>query len=280
MMNFIRHLQINKIKLFVVLLSVFLLAGCEQEQQKTEYVAKVNDSYLTAEELATMIDTGTANYTYRNETIRNWINRELLYQQAAREGILEEDNYKNILDNSAKELAGTLLLDQFSQSKTINVEQRDLMKYYEKNHDIFKCTDDSYFLNIIHFNNEDRAIEFRSLLLESDWQKTLNVFHNDSTIIGYKSSSLVKEENIYPVELLRVVKRLYPHEISIVIRERPGYYTVAQVLGKYPGGSVLPFNVIKTDVRKRYIVEKRKTLIENYIKELYSDNEIEVINQN
>lgn len=279
-MNFIRHLQINKIKLFVVLLSVFLLAGCEQEQQKTEYVARVNDSYLTAEELATMIDTGTANNTYRNETIRNWINRELLYQQAAREGILEEDNYKNILDNSAKELAGTLLLDQFSQSKTINVEQRDLMKYYEKNHDIFKCTDDSYFLNIIHFNNEDRAIEFRSLLLESDWQKTLNVFHNDSTIIGYKSSSLVKEENIYPVELLRVVKRLYPHEISIVIRERPGYYTVAQVLGKYPGGSVLPFNVIKTDVRKRYIVEKRKTLIENYIKELYSDNEIEVINQN
>jgi len=280
MMNFIRHLQINKIKLFVVLLSVFLLAGCEQEQQKTKYVARVNDSYLTAEELATMIDTGTANNTYRNETIRNWINRELLYQQAAREGILEEDNYKNILDNSAKELAGTLLLDQFSQSKTINVEQRDLMKYYEKNHDIFKCTDDSYFLNIIHFNNEDRAIEFRSLLLESDWQKTLNVFHNDSTIIGYKSSSLVKEENIYPVELLRVVKRLYPHEISIVIRERPGYYTVAQVLGKYPGGSVLPFNVIKTDVRKRYIVEKRKTLIENYIKELYSDNEIEVINQN
>ena len=275
MMSFIRHLKKNRIK--TVIFVIILFAGCEQEQQKTDYVARVNDSYLTTKELASMIDTSASNTFYRNEAIRNWINRELLYQQARKEGILQEDGYKNILDKSAKELAGALLLDQYKKSEKINVESRDLAKYYSDNREDFKLANNSYLLNLIHFSSEEHAIEFRALLLESDWQKVMNVFHDDSTIISV-SNSLVKEEDIYPVALLRIVKRLYPLEISIVITEHPGYYTVAQVLGKYPKDTFLPFDIVKSSVQKRYRAEKRKALMENYIKELYSDNEIEVIN--
>jgi len=275
MMSLIRHLKNNKIKSFI--LALILFSGCKQESREIDYIARVNDSYLTTEELASMIDTNASNNFYRNEAIRNWINRELLYQQAIKEGILQEDNYKSILDNSAKELAGTFLLDRFGKSEKVNLEPRELTKYYADNRDEFKISNDVYQLNLIHFNDEERAIEFRSLLLESDWQKALNVFHNDSTIIS-SGNTLVKEEDIYPAALLRIVKRLYPLEISIVITEHPGYYTVAQVLGKYAKDSVLPFDVVKQSVEKRYLAEKRKSLIENYIKELYSDNEIEVIN--
>jgi hypothetical protein len=277
MMSFIRHLKKSKIK-SAVLLVIILLTGCEQEQQKTNYVARVNDSYLTAEELAAMVDTNSSTTFFRNEVIRNWINRELLYQQAMKEGILKGKNYKRILDKSEKELAGALLLDKYGQNGKINIEIRDLLIYYKKNRDDFKVDEDSYLLNKIHFSNENRAIEFRSLLLDSDWQKALNVFHNDSTIISSSSNSLMKETDIYPVTLLRVVKRLYPLEISIVITERPGYYTVAQVLNKYAKGSVLPFDIVKSEVEKRYLAERRKLQVENYIKELYSDYEIEVIN--
>jgi hypothetical protein len=277
MMSFIRHLKKSKIK-SAVFLVIILLTGCEQEQQKTNYVARVNDSYLTAEELAAMVDTNSSNTFFRNEVIRNWINRELLYQQAMKEGILQGKNYKRILDKSEKELAGALLLDKYGQNGKINIEPRDLLVYYKKNRDDFKVEEDSYLLNKIHFSNENRAIEFRSLLLDSDWQKALNVFHNDSTIISSSSNSLMKETDIYPVTLLRVVKRLYPLEISIVITEHPGYYTVAQVLNKYAKGSVLPFDIVKSEVEKRYLAGRRKLQVENYIKELYSDYEIEVIN--
>lgn len=274
-MSFIRHLKKNRISSIV--LALILLAGCEQESKKTDYIARVNDAYLTAQDLASIIDTNASNTFYRNEAIRNWINRELLYQQAVKEGILQEDNYKRVIYNSAKELAGSILLDHYGKNVNINLDSRELAKYYEDNRDDFKIENDAYLINIIHFNNEERAIEFRSFLLESDWQKAINVFHSDSTIIDF-SNSLLREEDIYPAALLRIVKRLYPNEISIVITEHPGYYTVAQVLGKYPKDSVLPFDIVKKGVTKRYLAEKRKTLIENYIKELYSDNEIEVIN--
>ena len=277
MMNSIRLLSLLK-KISLMLIAASILTGCGKEEPKTEYVARVNDAYLTKKELASLIDTTMVNTLHKSEVIRNWINKEILFQKAKNEGILKQDDYKRLVKNSGKELAGVLLLDSYISSVKINFEQRDLINYFNENSDDFKLTDNSYLLNIIHFSNENRAVEFRSLVLDSDWQKAMNIFYGDSAIISDESEVLLKEQDVSSIKVLRVVKRLHPLEISIVISEREGYYTVVQVLKKYLIGTVPSYSVIKQDVEKRYLAEKRKELLENYIKELYSENEIEVIN--
>jgi len=277
MINSKRHLsRLNKISL--VLIAAAILTSCGKEQPKTEYVARVNDAYLTKKELASLIDTTMVNTLHKSEVIRNWINREILFQKAKKEGILLQDDYKGLIKNSGKELAGALLLESYISSVTINFEQRDLINYFKENSNDFKLPDKTYLLNIIHFSNEDRAVEFRSLVLDSDWQKAMNVFHGDSEIISIESKLLLREQDVYSIKVLRVVKRLHPLEISIVISEREGYYTVVQVLEKYLEGSLPSFDLIKLDVEKRFVADKRKELMENYMKDLYSKNEIEVIN--
>ena len=277
MMNLIRHLsRLNKISYMLIAASI--LTGCGKEQPKTEYVARVNDAYLTKIELASLIDTTMVNTLHKSEVIRNWVNREILFQEAKNEGILQQDDYKGLINNSGKELAGVLLLESYISSVTINFEQRDLINYFEENSNDFKIPDISYLLNIIHFSNEDRAVEFRSLVLDSDWQKAMNIFYGESAIISNENKVLLKEQDVSSIKVLRVVKRLHPLEISIVISETEGYYTVVQVLEKYLIGSLPSYNVIKQDVEKRYLAERRKELLENYIKDLYSQNEIEVIN--
>ncbi len=277
MINSKRHLsRLNKISL--VLIAAAILTSCGKEQPKTEYVARVNDAYLTKKELASLIDTTMVNTLHKSEVIRNWINREILFQKAKKEGIVKQADYKRLIKNSGKELAGTLLLDSYISSVTINFEQRDLINYFEENSNDFKLTDKTYLLNIIHFSNEDRAVEFRSLVIDSDWQKAMNVFYGDSEIISIESDLLLREQDVYSIKVLRVVKRLHPLEISIVISEREGYYTVVQVLEKYLEGSLPSFDLIKLDVEKRFVADKRKELMENYMKDLYSKNEIEVIN--
>ncbi len=277
MINLKRHLSLlNKISL--VLVAAAILTGCGKEQPKTEYVARVNDAYLTKKELASLIDTTSVNTLHKSEVIRNWINREILFQKAKKEGILQQDDYKGLIKNSGKELAGVLLLDSYISAVTINFEQRDLINYFEENSNDFKLRDKTYLLNIIHFSNEDRAVEFRSLVIDSDWKKAMNVFYGDSAIISLQSKLLLREQDVYSIKVLRVVKRLHPLEISIVISEREGYYTVVQVLKKYLEGSLPSFALIKQDVERRFIAEKRKELMENYMKDLYSRNEIEVIN--
>ena len=277
MINLERHLsRLNKISL--VLIAAAILTGCGKEQPKAEYVARVNDAYLTKKELASLIDTTRVNTWHKSEIIRNWINREILFQKAKKEGIVKQDDYKRLIKNSGKELAGALLLDSYISSVTINFEQRDLINYFEANSDDFKLPDKTYLLNIIHFSNEDRAVEFRSLVIDSGWQKAMNVFYGNSEIISIENKLLLREQDVYSIKVLRVVKRLHPLEISIVILEREGYYTVVQVLQKYLEGSLPSFDLIKQDVERRFIAEKRKELMENYMKDLYSKNEIEVIN--
>ena len=65
---------------------------------------------------------------------------------------------------------------------------------------------------------------------------------------------------IYPVQLSRIIKDFYPEEISIVITEKPGYYSIVQLLNKLVKESVPPFELIKSKVEKRFIAEKKKEI--------------------
>ena len=277
MMNSKRHLK-KQNKLFLCVLAAFIIAGCGEEKKESVYVAKVNNSYLTKDELSRMIDTSSAGQFQKNEVIRNWINREILFQEAEKEGILEQNDFNRLLKNSEKELAGTIFLNQKIKDGAIKIDPEKLLKYFDNNSNDFKVTANSYLLNMIYFSNQDKAVEFRSLLLDSNWQKVMDNFYEDSTLISRGDSVLLQEQDIHSVKVLRVVKRLYPPEISIVIPEREGYYTVIQILEKYPAGSLPPFNVIRKVVEKRYLAEQRKELFEKYINELYSNNEIEILN--
>jgi hypothetical protein len=89
-------------------------------------------------------------------------------------------------------------------------------------------------------------------------------------------SNLIEENNIYPVQLSRIIKDFYPEEISIVIAEKPGYYSIVQLLSKYGKQSVPPFEILKSKVENRFRAEKKKLLVEEYLKDLYSQNEIEI----
>jgi hypothetical protein len=137
-------------------------------------------------------------------------------------------------------------------------------------------TIDSYLINKVTFKIEDSAIKFRSLAIESDWTKATNFFSSDSSLLVNLNSELVKENNLYPIQIMKIAKDLYPQEISIVIAENGGYYSIIQLLGKYDKGTVPGFEVIKAKVKDRFLAEKRKILIDNYIKELYSKNDIEI----
>jgi hypothetical protein len=75
------------------------------------------------------------------------------------------------------------------------------------------------------------------------------------------------------------VSELYPDEISIVINADTSRYLIIQVVDKYSGGTILPFNLIKEKVEKRFILKEKRKFINEYIKRLYANNDIEVKNR-
>ena len=275
MMNWKKHLKRINIVL-TALLTAVLIAGCQESSDKTDYVARVNDSYLSGSDLLGILDSANVDDNFKAEVIRNWILKELLYQEAISEGILDERDFKSILEKSKKELAGSLLLKNFSSNATLNYQPQEVEEYYNRNKREFSFRSNSFKLNIATFSNQNSAVQFRSLLLSSGWDKALKQHSDDSTLLSVSNGIILSEQDIYPQKLARIVNGLHSLEISIVISDDAGYHTVTQVLNNFRKGTIPPFDVIRKSVEERFIANKKKQLLDNYIDELYSKSDIEI----
>jgi len=255
-----------------------VLSGCGKDESKTEYVAKVNDSYLTPEELAEMTDTMTTDRFYQNEIVRSWINRELLYQEAIKQGILDQEKYARIMNDSKKELAASLMISRFLDNTRINFDEGDIEEYYSKNEDEFGLLNNGYLVNEAEFINEEEAIKFRNSVIERNWEDALSEIENDSLMLYAKTRKFLYEYQINPSEISRILNELNPSELSVIIGKGDSSFYLVQLLGNYTEGTIPPFDIIKEEVEKRYLVKKRKEALDQFIKELYTNNEIKIRN--
>lgn len=265
-----------KITRIIFLFSILFFTNCSKETKKEDYIARVNKTYLTREEFTSLVDTTNLTGIEKEQIIKSWIYRELLFQKAKEEGIIDQDDYKNVLKKSSQELAAAMLLNNYVSSEEIELSDSELLEYYERNKNSFQLSSDSYLINKISFNTEDKAITFRSLAIESDWDKAVNVSGDDTSILRSINAELIEEKNLYPYQLMKIAKDLYPQEISIVITENAQYYSIVQILGKFPKGSIPKFEIIRQKIETRLLAEKKKQLIDYYLKELYSNNDIEI----
>ncbi len=278
MINCTWHLSLNEIKAFFILVSLAFIS-CEKQGEKVDYVARVNNSYLTREEYASLVDTSTANQSRKNEIISRWIQSELFYQQAEREGLLNREEFKIILRRSERELAGALLLDKFISSERIKADRNEVIDYFEKNINEFRLPSEGLLLNLAEFIDEEKAIKFRKQAIETGWEKAISNFLNDKSVVNYKSNQLFLDYEINPQPIARLVNQLYPLEISIVISAKPGYYSVVQLLARLASGSVPDIDYVYAEAEQRVIAIKRQALVNSYIKNLYSKSKIEIRNQ-
>ena len=275
MMNCEKHL-IKTITNTILFCGLLVFTGCSKEIRKDDYLARVNESYLTREEFASLVDTSNLSLEQKDQIIKNWVYNEMLFQKAVEEGITERIDYKRILKNSNRQLAAAMLLEENALMEDLGYSDEELFNYYLMNKNYFKFNTDSYLINRVYFTDENKAIKFRDLALQKDWDEAINIFFKDSSIQNSPASQLVDENNIYPLQLSRIIKDLYPQEISLVITEKPGYYSLVQMLHSFLKDSVPPFDVIKTIVQKRFVAEKKNKIIEDYLIALYSQNEIEI----
>jgi len=252
---------------------LLILAGCAKEKPKTDYVAKVNDVYLYKKDFTFSPDSNTA---YKNEFIRNWVITELLSQEARKNDFEKSDEFVELSANSGKEILKSLWLKKYLSEKEFPVTSKELEDYFNSKPEAFKNLQDAVILNQVYLTQYDKAIQFRNVLMESDWNKTLKAFANDSSLAGSSGGALVYYYQIGAGNLLNIIHELQPNEVSLVIPLQKNLFTVVQVLQKITKEEVPPFVSIRKEVEKIFREEKQKQLIEEHLKELYSQNDIDI----
>ena len=166
------------------------------------------------------------------------------------------------------------MLKKFYEDKEPAFDDKDLEKYFISHQDLFILNNDAFYLNRINFENEDKAIQFRTTVIESNWNKASNVFKKDASKIIL--ASLFDEPEINPAGLLRIVEELEPKEISIVVNTGDNEYSIVQLIDRYQKGTIPPLDIIREKVSKMYIANKKEMMFNEFLEQLYSQNDIEI----
>ncbi|HPN36941.1 MAG TPA: peptidylprolyl isomerase [Melioribacteraceae bacterium] len=270
-MFYLKHLRlINKL----IILFIFVFCGCAEKKTENKVVAQVNDSKLTEEELELFLGNNKNKNNTREEFIRDWIETEVLYLEAKEQGITDLNEYKTYLQNSQKELAVGLLIKRNFENYTENIQESDLIRYYNKNKLDFKLSCDSYLISLIKFNNITEAENFRLKVDETNWKSVVaeKIRLKKATIIV--DDKMIEEYNIFPSIIKNYIEGMNENEISVVIKVSGNEAYIAKLYKKYFANDIPEFKDIRNTVEFRYSNERKQLAYKSFLTDLYSKYEI------
>jgi len=257
----------------ISLLLFFGIAACEEKTPPENYAARVNDVYLTESDIEEKLEEGLK---FREEFVIEWIEDELLAQEAVKSGIVKGEKYAQIIENSKRELAAALLLSEHFSGINPELKQKTLYDYYDLNRDDFKLPQDAFVINKAGFSEEETAIRFRNYLVENNWKKAFEKFSSGDDSVNLVANKLFYPFQIQPVKLYRILNEMMPGEVSIIVEAEPKKFEIVQLIRKYSKEEIPDFEYVSEVVKERFLTYQKKLIYKEYIDKLYSENQVEV----
>lgn len=265
---------LNNYAWFILL--ALLTVGCKEEEKPEAYVAQVGGEVLTESRLEEELAEVENSAMYREEYIRNWIESEMLYQEAVDEGILDSDEYRKITAGSEKRLAAAIYVKKYFEESPVKYFEADLEEYYNNKPEDFLTPSSGVVLNLISFEDIERAVLFRSKAVNDGWLSAVQTFGSDNNVSRQYGKRLLYDYQLQPQNLKRVINNLAENEVSIVVETEPQLFTIVQVVGRIKRNEVPPYEFVKNEVKKRYMLFKQRELFKEHLNKLYSNYDVEI----
>lgn len=276
MKNCVKHIK-PQINIALVLCFIFFgVAACSKKEKSDKYVVKINDAVLTEEQIKSAFSDERNYGKSRSEFINNWIEKEILSQEAIKRGVAEENQYKSIVEQSKKELAAAIFINKILEEEKTEPSEDEIKKYFESNKDDFKLIDDAFRLNVASFSDFDKAIQFRNSAIETSWKNGINMYLGNFSLLSNESAQLIFKYQLQPLSLLRIVPSLQQNEVSAVIETEPAKFVVVQLIEKFDKDIIPTLELVRKEVIDRLTIIKKKEIIKQYIDKLIEDHNLEI----
>ena len=134
-----------------------------------------------------------------------------------------------------------------------------MTEFYNDNKSTYSLNDEAIVYNEVVFNDESKAILFRNTLLESDWNRTMNVFRGDSSISFVDENRFRFLTELTSPKLIKILQVLNDGEVSIILEDPAGSYMILQVIHKLGIDEIPELKFIKEKVVDDYMtLQKNK----------------------
>ena len=256
-------------------LVLLLLASCS-EKAEDSYIVRVGDFFLTESMINDSIGENKENKVFREELIRKWIEKRIIYLSAVDKGILESEKYSKLVNDAKIEIANAIVVRELIEKNSQNVSTQELEKYYVENISEFKLGAERFKYSQISFSNKRIAKKFRRKLVSNNWENIVEEFSNNDALLFSTQNNFEYIYNILPMRVRIELNRLKENSVSGVIETSQGIFTILQLVKSYEKNDVPEFHEIERDIKEKYIAKNRKEIYNNYIKQLYSEYSSEI----
>ena len=144
-------------------LSGIVLVSCARQSPLPREVARVDNQTLTLDAIYRQLDTtnGVSEAQVRMFA-RQWVNSELLFQEAKRLGLDNSEAVQRNLDDAKRQLTVNALLEKEIFNDTPQSVSKEEVSIYFRNHqEEFILRDDIVYLSLAIFSEREPAAAFR-----------------------------------------------------------------------------------------------------------------------
>ena len=270
--------------LAVIIIGITVLYGCSQSEKKsdsTERVyASVEGSDLTESVMQSLVPAefyDKLTPTHRKEIISQWVDNELLYQEALRLGINKEPKIERILEKSKRNLLGAEMLERYLA--TIDPpEDAELKSYYEENSDLFILQSDEYSVRFALFDTMNDARGFYNRVkLGASFSDLAKEESTDPSARTGGALGAINEQSVESAvweEIINTYERLGLRKISNPFSVIDGF-SIVIVDEVYEMGTLKPFELVHDQVLDFFMMEKRNEAKRSLIKKLTVKSKIQ-----
>lgn len=261
-----------------------VMTPCCRHEEKGEsvIVARVGDGTLTLEEAKAHIDTSRSPVAGELEKyVSHWVNAELVYQEARRQGIESSDQFIRQVQDVRKQLASEEFLNRMIYAGSDTVGEQGLRAFHSQHASEFQVHQDMIKANVLIMKSRELASRFAATVSQGmQWKIAVDYILRDSVlspgILLVATEKYYTQQTLFTPELWKVASALGPNEVSFPLKA-PGGYFVLQSLAKIRQGSIADFDLARDEIRQRLLMEKRRQRYEELLGTLRARYNVQIV---
>jgi peptidyl-prolyl cis-trans isomerase C len=247
--------------------------GVDELKNDQRPVVKVNGDILTVGDFLIMTKDATVEHYMR--LVKRWIDNKLVDQEALSRHYDEKEPLKQMIQRYKDQILKRVFIANIVIPQ-IRVDEERLRQYYEEHKEKYR-TPTLYRIQQITVKSLKEAEEILSEIKKgADFSWLAKRFSRDrfassSGMVGWKRKSQM------PAQLSKLIDQMKVGDVTEPIKTGEVYRLVR--LEDKKEGRIKRFEEVKEEVRKDYIDQEIKRILDEYLRQLRKDAEIEVFEE-
>ena len=258
--------NISKIWRLALLIIVFSFACNKSEKKQSTIIASVGKSTLTLADLKKSLPQNPGfeiSSMQVQKFITRWIESELVYQEALKQGINKSADVKDRLSELQKNYLVAAYLDKMVDEKVV-VNNEEIDRFYSANSEEFVRSDDYYNIRLMLVEKYSEANSIRSKIAKGeDFGKLARKHSLDDSAENGGELGWVRLSGL-PNDLAKVVPYVGVKAVSRPIKTAVGRYLV-DVLDVRKKGQTQTLEEVRDEIIWRLKAQKREDLYRRLI---------------